>query len=55
VIPMKLLILKLTHRFWGPVIVREIGRLYERGIINSQQLHVIAAKFDRSSKSHTCY
>ena len=46
------IILKLTHRFWGPVIDRELGRFYERGIINSRQLHELAAKFDRTSKTH---
>lgn len=49
---MKTLILKLTHRFWGPVIVREICRFYEKGLINSSQMHEMAAKFDRTSKTH---
>ena len=45
----KKLILKLTFRLWGPVIVREICRFYEKGLINSSQMHEMAAKFDRSS------
>lgn len=49
---MKTLILKLTHRFWGPIIVREICRFYEKGLINSRQMHEMAVKFDRTSKTH---
>lgn len=40
------LILKLTHRLWNREISRILCRAYENREINSEQLHILAAKFD---------
>ncbi len=39
-------ILRLTHRVWNREISRLLCRAYERGVINSQQLHTLAGMFD---------
>jgi hypothetical protein len=40
------LILRLTHRTWNRVISRILCRAFSNGEINSEQLHILAAKFD---------
>lgn len=51
---MKSIILKLTHRLWNRVISRNLCHAYEDGVINSSQLHTLAAMFDPTQK-HSCY
>jgi len=51
---MKKLILKLTHRIWNREISRILCCAYEQRQITSQQLHLLAAKFDPTQK-HEVY
>lgn len=51
---MKKLILKLTHRLWNRRISAILCRAYSDGVINSEQLHILAAKFDPTQK-HNVY
>lgn len=36
----------LTARKWNALISSELCRAYERGLINSRQMHALAAEFD---------
>lgn len=51
---MKFLILRLTHRLWNRQISRILCRAYGDGVINSEQLHIIAAAFD-PTQDHRVY
>lgn len=51
---MKRLILKLTHRLWNRQISRILCRAYSDRVINSEQLHILASKFDPTQK-HSVY
>lgn len=51
---MKKMLLKWTHRLWNRQISRILCRAYEDRIINSHQLHELAAKFDPTQK-HSVY
>ena len=51
---MRKLILKATHRIWNGRISALLCRAYSRGIINSHQLHELAAMFDPTQK-HQVY
>lgn len=51
---MKKLILRFTHRLWNGRISRLLCRAYERGHIDSKQLHILAAMFDPTQK-HEVY
>lgn len=51
---MKKLILHITHRLWNQRISVMLCRAYERGHINSEQLHKLAAMFDPTQK-HEVY
>ena len=44
------LILRLTHRLWNRQISRILCRAYSDRVINSEQLHILAAKFDPAQK-----
>lgn len=48
------LILRLTHRMWNRVISAILCRSHAEGIIDSRQLHLLAAKFDPTQR-HKCY
>lgn len=47
-------ILKLTHRIWNRRISAILCRAYDSRIINSEQLHILAAEFDPTQK-HSVY
>lgn len=49
-----ILILKKTHRLWNKRISSILCDMYDRGVINSMQLHVLASKFDPTQK-HDVY
>lgn len=51
---MKKLALKLTHRLWNRQISRILLWAYNERVINSEQLHILAAKFDPTQK-HAVY
>lgn len=51
---MTTMILKLTHRLWNRQISRILCRAYEERVINSEQLHVLAAAFD-PTQQHAVY
>ena len=46
------LILRLTHRIWSREISRLICYAYEKGQIDSRQLHVLMSWFDRTQPGH---
>lgn len=48
------LILKLTHRLWNRRISAILCRAYSARVINSEQLHVLASKFDPTQR-HEVY
>lgn len=48
------LILKLTHRIWNRQISRILCRANEEGVINSEQMHTLAAAFDPTQR-HIVY
>lgn len=48
------LILRLTHRIWNRRISRILGRAYDQGVISSEQLHILAARFDPTQR-HEVY
>ena len=48
------IVLRLTHRLWNRQISRILCRAYEQGIINSKQLHLLAAAFD-PTQDHIVY
>lgn len=48
------LILKLTHRLWNRQISRILCRAYSGRVINSSQMHVLAAAFDPTQR-HAVY
>jgi hypothetical protein len=48
------LILRLTHRLWNRQISRILSRAYEERIINSKQMHDLAAAFDPTQR-HIVY
>ena len=52
---MKKLILKLTHRLWNRRISALLSRAYERGVIDSKQLHILTAMFDPTQQRHEVY
>jgi len=43
---LRILIRKMTHKLWNSEISRLLCQAYNRGIINSKQLHILAALFD---------
>jgi hypothetical protein len=47
-------ILGCTHRLWNRQISRILCRAYSDGVINSRQLHELAAKFDPTQR-HALY
>lgn len=47
-------ILKTTHRLWNKRISSVLCDQYNRGVINSSQLHVLSSKFDPTQK-HEVY
>lgn len=51
---MRTLILRFTHRLWNRQISRILCRAYNDRVINSEQLHILASKFDPTQK-HTVY
>jgi hypothetical protein len=51
---MRKLVLKLTHRLWNRVIAALLCRACEKQVINSRQLHELAAMFDPTQK-HQVY
>ena len=50
----KKIILRLTHKIWNREISRIICRAKEEGIIDSKQLHTLAAAFDPTGR-HIVY
>lgn len=48
------LVLRWTHRLWNRRISTILCRAYDKRIINSEQLHELAAKFDPTQK-HEVY
>jgi hypothetical protein len=44
------LVIRFTHRFWNRIISGVLCRAYSEGVINSKQLHILAAKFDPTQK-----
>ncbi len=46
------LILRLTHRLWNRQISRILCRAYGANIINSRQMHILAAAFDPTQAHH---
>lgn len=48
---MRKLIMKLTHRLWNREISRLLGREYQKGTIDSKQLHILLSRFD-PTQSH---
>lgn len=50
----KQLILKVTHKMWNKEISRILCHLYGERVINSEQLHIIASKFD-PTQEHEVY
>ncbi len=51
---MSKLILRVTHRLWNRQISRALCIAYENNVINSAQLHTLAAMFDPTQK-HIIY
>jgi hypothetical protein len=51
---LRLIILKMTHRIWNREISRLLCLAKEEGIINTGQLHELAAWFDPTSR-HMVY
>ena len=51
---MRKTILKLTHRMWNVEICRLLCLAYNRGVIDGDQLHTLAAMFDPTQK-HEVY
>ena len=49
-----LCILRRTHRMWNRRISRILCQAYNDRTINSEQLHILAAKFDPTQK-HEVY
>lgn len=47
-------VLKFTHRMWNRRISAILCRAYSDGVINSYQLHELAAKFD-PTQNHVVY
>lgn len=47
-------VLRRTHRLWNRRISAILCRAYQKRVINSEQLHVLAAKFDPTQK-HEVY
>lgn len=45
---MKKLILRATYKVWHPAVNKLLCRAYHRRVINSEQLHILAAMFDRT-------
>jgi len=48
------LVLRLTHRLWNREISRILCQAHNRRIISSEQLHILAAKFD-PTQDHEVY
>jgi hypothetical protein len=48
------LVLAWTHRMWNRRISRILCQAYSDRVINSEQLHILAAKFDPTQK-HAVY
>lgn len=51
---MRKMILRLTHRLWNRRISAILCRAYSDRVINSEQLHILASKFDPTQK-HEVY
>lgn len=49
---MRKMLLALTYRLWHPAVFRVLSREYQRGTINSHQLHVLLSRFDRTQRTH---
>jgi hypothetical protein len=47
-------LLWITHRIWNRRIAAILCRAYSEGVINSEQLHQLTAKFDPTQK-HEVY
>lgn len=47
-------LLKLTHRLWNRRIASILCRAYSASVINSEQLHILLAKFD-PTQDHEVY
>lgn len=47
-------LLRLTHRIWNRKISRIICRAYNDRVINSRQMHILAAAFD-PTQDHKVY
>ncbi len=47
-------ILRITHRLWNRQISRLLCRAYERRVIDSKQMHALAAMFD-PTQDHEVY
>lgn len=48
------LVIKLTHRLWNRRISSLLCQAYERGIITSEQMHILASWFD-PTQDHKVY
>lgn len=48
------MILRLTHRLWNRRISALLCRAYERRVIDSKQMHILAAMFDPTQR-HEVY
>jgi len=46
------LVLRLTHRIWNRRISRILCHAYNRGVINSEQLHELTSRFDPTQTAH---
>jgi hypothetical protein len=46
------MILRSTCRRWNAIISKVLCRAYARGIINSQQLHILAKEFDPTQNGY---
>ena len=43
-------ILRWTHRLWNREISRILCRAHERGVVNSEQLHILTSYFDPTQR-----
>jgi len=49
---MKKLFVRWTYKIWHKPVDLIIGEAYNKGIINSYQMHELLACFDRTNKKH---
>lgn len=47
---MRKYVLRWTHRLWNREISRLLCRAYERRVITSEQLHILAGMFDPTQR-----